>query len=400
VLAPSTSPPATPLGAVLDATLVNTNSCLLVTDARTGALLYAHDGDVPLAPASTQKLLVAAAALSRLGPGYRFMTTVMAPRAPVAGAVDDLWIVGGGDPVLASPPYAAYLHTLPATVNYQTTPISALVDGIVAAGVRRVSNGIHGDDSRYEARRTLPTWGPAINRGELDIGPLSALEVDQGLDRWRPASLTVDPAGHAAGVLAALLRARSVAAVQGADTNAPRGGVVLARVQSPPLSSLVASMLQASDNQIAELLVRELDRQAGGSGTTDGGVRVVMSEVAQLGVPTDGLHLVDGSGLSGGARVTCRTLLATLDLGDTPGLSTLSTGLPVAGVDGSLATMFRGTPLAGKLAAKGGYIGGVIALVGRLAVGRPLRFAFVANGPFSFQVGVGLQQRVVDALAA
>jgi D-alanyl-D-alanine carboxypeptidase len=45
----------------LDAVLFNTNSCLVVTDGASGTTMYDHQGDVPLAPASTQKLLVAAA---------------------------------------------------------------------------------------------------------------------------------------------------------------------------------------------------------------------------------------------------------------------------------------------------------------------------------------------------
>jgi D-alanyl-D-alanine carboxypeptidase/D-alanyl-D-alanine-endopeptidase (penicillin-binding protein 4) len=380
--------------------LVNTNSCLDVSDGATGHVLYRHRGDVPLAPASTQKLLVAAAALDRLGADYRFTTTVVAAAPPAGGTVDGLWLVGGGDPLLASPEYAAFLQTNAASDGYSTTPIAALADGLVARGVRVVRTGVHGDASRYETLPYLPTWPAKLNVGEFDIGPLSALEVDQGKDGWAPTVPTLDPAAHGAGVLARLLDQRGIAAVQGTDGPAPAGAVVLAQVQSAPLGQIIAAMLRASDNQIAELLVREIDRRAGGRGTTAGGVSLVIQEAAHLGLPAGGLSLVDGSGLSAVDRVSCDTLLAALDLGDQPRFSVMATGLAVAGISGTLTNLYRGTPVAGRLAAKGGYISGVTALVGRLSAPGPLRFSFVANGPFSFTVGLGLQQRVVAVLAA
>jgi len=395
----STTMMVTPLTAALDAELPPAASCLVVTDATTGDVLFARRGDVPLSPASAQKLLTAAAALDLLGPDYHFTTSVVATAPPVAGVVRDLWLVGGGDPLLASPEFAAAMQGGPTTVDYPMTPVSALAAQLVAKGIRSVANGIHGDDSRYETLRALPTWAASINQGELDVGPLAALEVDQGLDHWRPAVPTADPPGHGAAVLARLLAARGVAAAAAADAVAPPGAVVVASVLSAPLQRIVEAMLQASDNQIAELLVREIDRHAGGAGTTSGGVRRVMEDAGRLGLPVDGLTLVDGSGLSRSNRVTCSTLIGALGLGDQPRFAALVGGLPVAGVSGTMATLFRGTPLAGRLAAKGGYITGVTALVGRLAGPRPRRFALVVNGAFSFAQGLALDQQVAETIA-
>jgi len=396
----SSVPPGVLLTRALDALLLNTNSCLLVTDGVTGAPVYNHQADVAFTPASSQKLFVAAAALDRLGPSYRFATTVVATRPPVAGVVDDLWMVGGGDPLLATPEYATALHASRVTSTYPITPVASLADQVAAAGVRQVRNGIHGDDSRYEQLRYLPTWGPSINHGEFDVGPLSALEMDQGLDSWRPAVPTQDPPAHSAAVLARLLADRKVAAGPSGDQVAPTDGVVLASISSAPLSEIIGAMLRASDNQIAELLVRELDRRARGSGSSVGGILQVMADVARLGLPVLGLSLVDGSGLSHANRATCRALLGALNLGDQPKFSSLSAGLPVAGVSGSMIDFLSGTPVAGRLAAKGGYISGVTALVGRLSGPNPRRFALVANGAFSYTEGLGLLEEVVRALAA
>ncbi|MDP9073403.1 MAG: D-alanyl-D-alanine carboxypeptidase/D-alanyl-D-alanine-endopeptidase [Actinomycetota bacterium] len=396
----TTAPPT--LSGQLDAALGNTNSCLLVTDGTAAAtsVLYNHAADTALTPASSQKLFVALAALDRLGPDYRFTTTVVAARPPVAGVVDALWMVGGGDPLLATAPYIAALHASRVTSGYQPTPVASLADQLAAKGVKAVSNGIHGDDSRYERLRYLPTWSPAINHGEFDVGPLGALEVDQGLESWTPAVVTPDPAAHGAAVLAQLLTARHVTGTPGVDQTAPAGAAVLASVTSAPMSQIILAMLQASDNQIAELLVRELDRRAGGAGTMAGGVREVMADMGRLGLPVQGLSLVDGSGLSHANQVTCRTLLAALDQGDQPRFGALTAGLPVAGVSGGMSFLFTGTPLAGRLAAKGGYISGVTAMVGRLSGPRPRHFALVANGSFSFGDGLGLSERVAKIVAA
>src|SRR3954451_6647488 len=333
---PSTSPPSTArhapppptlppdpvarLTARLEAALGGVRSCLVVQDR--GATAYARAADLALAPASTQKLLVAVAALQRLGPDYRFETTAVAPASPASdGSVDALWLVGAGDPLLGTPDYAAYLASQPRSVGTPVTPMAALVDQLAAAGVRSVRNGVHGDDSRYDGPRWLPGWKP-IYRDEADISPLSALTVNGGLDHWTPSEVvTADPTALAGAQLTRLLVARGVSAAPGPSQVRPGNGVVLARVTSAPLSDIVASMLRSSDNLAAELLVKELDKKTGGTGNTDGGLAVVASTVQRLGIPPAGLHMGDGSGLDPDDHTTCSSLLAALNMGDRPGFT-------------------------------------------------------------------------------
>jgi len=171
-----------PLGSQLDAALVNTDACLVVRSAG-GGVLYDHQGALPLAPASTEKLLVAAAALVVLGPSYTFTTKVEAAHPPLFGHVGDLWLVGGGDPVLSSPEFTFFMGAIPAFAGQPvTTSMSALADQLAAAGVRVVAGGIHGDDSRYDRTRFLAAWSPSELLG-ANVAPLGALEVDDGLDQ-------------------------------------------------------------------------------------------------------------------------------------------------------------------------------------------------------------------------
>jgi D-alanyl-D-alanine carboxypeptidase/D-alanyl-D-alanine-endopeptidase (penicillin-binding protein 4) len=392
----STTAAPLPLAAQLDATLVNTNACLVVRAAG-GLVLYDHEGAMALAPASTEKLLVAAAALAVLGPSYRFTTTVVAARPPLFGHVGDLWLVGGGDPVLSSPEFTFFLGATPLVAGQPvTTPLGTLADQLVAAGVRVVSGGIHGDDSRYDRTRFLAAWSESEIKGD-NVAPIGALEVDDGLDQWKPPRLTVDPAAHAAGVLARLAAARGIAVGQGADGTAPVGAVTLATVMSPPLADIVTSMLRNSDNTAAEMLVRELDRATGGAGTTAGGLTVVTREAAALGLPTAGLHLDDGSGLAASDRASCDTLLAALDLSTQPQFAALGM-LSVAGRFGTLVDRFLGTPAVGHVEAKTGSIDGVAGLVGRMDEHVPLEFAFLLNGKFGYAGGVAYENRIVAAL--
>jgi D-alanyl-D-alanine carboxypeptidase/D-alanyl-D-alanine-endopeptidase (penicillin-binding protein 4) len=167
----------------------------------------------------------------------------------------------------------------------------------------------------------------------------------------------------------------------------------------------VAATIRASDNFAAEMLMRELDRQTGGVGSTAGGAVAVAAEMAKAGVEVGGVHLNDGSGLDTGNRATCRALLGSITLSQRPSFAAVAEGLAVAGRTGTLATRWVGTPIEGRLFAKTGWINGAGALVGRLDAipGSPIpgrRFALVVNGGFNYATLKGIQDRVVNALAS
>jgi D-alanyl-D-alanine carboxypeptidase/D-alanyl-D-alanine-endopeptidase (penicillin-binding protein 4) len=107
----------------------------------------------------------------------------------------------------------------------------------------------------------------------------------------------------------------------------------------------------------------------------------------------------DGSGLDPGDRTTCSALLGALDMGDRPGFGPLATGLAVAGRTGTLVNRFGGTPLAGHLAAKTGWINCAAAMVGRLDLKRPLHFALILNSPCDWNSAKAIEDRVATTLA-
>jgi D-alanyl-D-alanine carboxypeptidase/D-alanyl-D-alanine-endopeptidase (penicillin-binding protein 4) len=365
------------------------SSCLMVSEG--SRVVFERNPDAPVAPASTMKLLTATAVLQRIDPTTRLVTPVVATAAPDAtGTVaGDLWLVGGGDPVLGTSAYRAHFTRQPRLVN----GIETLADRLVAAGLRHVTGRVVGDDGRYERRRYGATW-PARYVTDNETGPLSALAVNDGFERWDPDVPFKDPAAGAAGVLEELLRQRGVT-VDGlpASGSAPQGAVEVASLGSPSIGELVGQMLLDSDNDTAELLLRELGLRVLGQGTTDAGRRVAIDTLTRLGLPMRGIRMVDGSGLDPSDRVTCRLMVALVTTG--PARTTISSAVPVAARTGTLYKRFLRTPVAGRLRAKTGSIKGVASLVGWVdsTAGHTYTFAYVENGVTSSQ-GSHLQDEV------
>lgn len=383
----------------LDGELGATQSCIVVDDG--AGSVASRDPATALAPASTEKLLTATAALSTMGADFRYETKAVAPTAPANGTVERLWLVGAGDPGLATPEYQALIASDPRTKDELTTPLGALADSIVAAGVRNIPGGVQGDDSRYDTLRYLPTWKDSY-RTDGQVGPIGALTVDHGFRAFKPKPVPVDdPAVFAADELTRLLRGRGVT-VGGASghANAPNNAVNVASVQSPPLHAVVASVIRISDNLGAEMITRELGVRAANQGTTAAGTKVTADKLRALGVPVDGLTLVDGSGLDRGNRVSCNTLVSALALGARPDLRAVWDGLAVAGQSGTLADELRGSVLTGKLRGKTGSLQGVTGLAALVDQGRAVSFAFLANGNFAEAAGIGLRARIAEIVGA
>lgn len=393
----------THLGADLDAILsdpvlggARDHSCLVVGDPGGAATHYARQPSQALIPASTLKLLVTEAALTQLGPNSHFTTDVRAASPPADGGVGDLYLVGGGDPLLATADFAV-------DGGYQGQPrlatsMEALADKVVAAGVRRVGR-VLGDDSRYDAVRLVPSWKPSY-AAEFEITPLSALVVNKGLVTTKPPTAAASPAAHAAGVLADLLRARGVTVGSTGAATAPASAPVVTSIDSPPLSDVVGEILQQSDNMGAEMLLKELSARPGVPGSTAAGLKL---EVAQLqkvvGVGPDDFSAVDGSGLDRSDHVSCDVLQRLLDR--TGQGSDLGKALPQAGRNGTLFHRFLATPASGKVQAKTGSLDGVAGLAGFATTrdGGDLTFTLLANDLPRESVGTALQDKVVNVLA-
>lgn len=370
------------LGASLDPLIggLNDTSCLAV--AVDGVVVATHNSTESLQPASNLKVLTAAVALDVLGADHRFSTTVTGTLDGAGVVEGDLFLVGGGDPVLASSWWKGPSAAFP---QFGSTSIEQLADSVVAAGVRRVTGSVIGDASRYDAEYYAPDWPQSAHF--VEGGPVSALLVNDSREAIDRSSN--DPVVGAATVLTDLLRERGVQIGGGPASGPATVTTEIARIQSETLPTILAEMLTTSDNNTAELVLKEVGHQSGGVGTRDAGLQVERDRLAGWGVPLDGVQLADGSGLADTDRLTCATLLGVLTHGSAG--DPVGHGLPVAGQQGgTLVNFFGDTPAAGKLHGKTGTLGadgipgqvGVKTLSGYLPVdgGGEIEFVLLLNG--------------------
>lgn len=370
---------------------IGPTSCASVSIS--GEMIATANENVQVVPASTQKLVIAAVALDVLGPEHRFRTEVRGGPLVDGVLTGDLHLIGGGDPLLQSADVVDDLR-FPA---FNTTSFDALADQLVDAGLRVVDGDVVGDGSRYDDEFVVPSWGDTITR--RDAGPYDALLVNDG--RLFGSGYGLNPNQSAASELNRLLAARGVTV-----TGRNRSGVVadgaglLAAVESVPLGGVIEELLQTSDNNTAEMLLKEIGAAVADDGSRSAGAAVVRERLAGWGVPADLLVLDDGSGLSRENRLTCAALVALME--DAPVADLVSDALAVAGRSGTLADQFLGSPVEGLLRAKTGTLTGVKALSGQVPTsdGGIATFSIVLNeeGADDPAVHLPLWDELVEAL--
>jgi D-alanyl-D-alanine carboxypeptidase/D-alanyl-D-alanine-endopeptidase (penicillin-binding protein 4) len=380
-----------------------------------GRTLFARRERTALTPASTFKLLVGAAALTVLGPSYRFETTFESVAEPHDGALDgDLFLVGNGDPELTRDDLRGGVGT------------------VARAGVRAVHGALIADAGAFSGREINAAWDPDDLQYGYAAGT-SALALDQGTVEFHlvptvagaPAHVRVVPASdavrvrggvatsyttlltiqrdafrndftfsgtvaaeqsfwrplidlprYAALVARSMLRERGIAVDDGVRIGtAPMLPLVLWRHRSPPLLAIVHRMFVESNNHFAEQLLRAVGATHG-AGTESAGGRAEREVLVRDGVPQDGLRIVDASGLAASDRVAPLTLALLLArVAEEPGGAAFVATLPRAGIEGTV----RGRRLRdarGRVRAKSGHIRFVNALAGYVQTRHHGRVAF------------------------
>ncbi|MDN5777637.1 MAG: D-alanyl-D-alanine carboxypeptidase/D-alanyl-D-alanine-endopeptidase, partial [Humibacillus sp.] len=361
------------------------DSSLVVRDGQTGAVLYDRDGDTLRTPASTTKLLSAAAIGQTFAPGATLSTRVVAGVGP-----SDIVLVAGGDSLLApgkGDPNAVAGRAGLADLAAQ------VAKSVKARSLTSVSLSV---DTTNAAGPTLaPTWGARFR--PLGITGAVAM-LGRSDQRALPGKAgPADPVGSTRDLFAKRLRERglrvsvSKKAAKADPAKAGAGGSY-GVVESAPVSDQLALALTESDNALTEILARQAAFRSGiVTDAPDGFARTgawVVSKVASLGIATKGIVLRDGSGLSRENRVTANLLSQLLVLGYDGRHAVLRTaldGLPIGGLTGTLADRFDTATTraaAGRARAKTGTLTGVSALAGSVVDddGRLLVYAGLVAG--------------------
>lgn len=343
----------------------------VVADAVSGDVLWSSGGDTPMTPASTTKVLTAAAAMLSMPSNHRVTTRV------VKGQSDgEIVIVAAGDPTITAQPKGSP-GFYPGAAR-----IDDLVEQIQRSGVP--VDRIVVDTSIYSGPTMAQGWfDPDVAAGY--ITPIEPIMIDGGrsvpLEDESPRS--AQPALDAGRALA---RGLGIDQARVTTGTAQDGADQVASVQSAPLRERLGQMMGRSDNVLAEAIGREIAIETNTSASFTGAVDSIGQALFSAGYDLTGMTLHDASGLSVDDRIPARILdqILTSAAGtEREELRPMLDYLPVAGSTGTLSDRYASDDRigAGWVRAKTGTLSAASALAGYVVDvdGRALTFALMSN---------------------
>lgn len=196
----------------------------------------------------------------------------------------------------------------------------------------------------------------------------------------------------------------------------PEGTQLVALHRDAPLADVLRNTLKRSDNILARLVFLRLGRQQTELEALRGPVppapvtpdtreaagRAVRAWLQAHDVPADGLVLENGSGLSRSERIAPATMAALLAAADqSPYAPELRSGLPLAGVDGTMRRRFHDQAAQGRARLKSGTLNNVVAVAGYVRDRRERDWVVVAivNQPEAARHGAQVVDRLVNWVA-
>jgi D-alanyl-D-alanine carboxypeptidase/D-alanyl-D-alanine-endopeptidase (penicillin-binding protein 4) len=147
------------------------------------------------------------------------------------------------------------------------------------------------------------------------------------------------------------------------------------------LSTAIAVTNKRSQNMHAELLLRELGRQAG-KGTREGGIKAIVAFFEKIGIPKKQVSPADGCGLDRKTKLSPGAIVSLLaHMQSRSDFKIFMESLAVSGLDGTMKNRLNSAKRAGRVHAKTGYISGVSSLSGYAvsASGKLYAFSVIFN---------------------
>ena len=399
-----------------------------LTDVDSGNVYSKLDIDRGMMPASVMKVLTTGSALSILGAGYRFSTSLQ-----YDGTIDpatkilngNIYIHGGGDPSLGAETFGSSIDTVKR--NWVTA--------IKKLGIDSVNGCVIGDAQCFDSD-PIPigwTWGDI--QSDYGTGPCG-LNIHENLYELlltasKDGGINIKTTPNIPGmklynqVLHNPAIAKSYAYVQGAPfqfertvfgevsselvehgsipdpalfcaqtlrSALQRSGVrirdsvstmrlirlnniktekkenrkLIATYFSPALDDLVYHTNQVSQNFYAESILRAIALKQSGYGNTASGVNSIYEYLRSKNIDLHGLCMVDGCGLSRMNSVSTHQLVEILRVyaKDPAVFPSFYKSLPVAGETGTIRKLADGTLADGNLHAKSGTMSRVKSYAG------------------------------------
>jgi serine-type D-Ala-D-Ala carboxypeptidase/endopeptidase (penicillin-binding protein 4) len=441
--------------------LAKSKVSVLVVESDTGRPIYARGDKTLLNAASNVKLVTSAAALSLLGPEYRWKTatSIVAPAqgAPLRAGGEvagDLYLRGGGDPALT------------------TEDLSGMAADLAAVGLHKVRGAIVVDETFFDAAHVGPAYDQksdsyasrAPSSAASLNGNVVAITIVPATAAGAPARVVIEPAspyftlggrvvtasdGPAAPTietvsdsngrtrvvvsgrvrlgseprtflrrvvepplylgwtLKQILERRGISVAKGVRVGpAPAQGVrVLSTHESPPLGVVVHDLNKRSNNFAAEQVIRTLGAEIiGHPGTWEKGIEAVSRYLTNAGLRRGGYQMTNGSGLYDSNRFSAEQIVAVLRAAqrDFRISAEFLASLAVAGTDGTIAHRMASTLAERYVRAKTGTLAGTSCLSGFAGSPGdiPLVFSFIMNDLTNPNEARRTQDRAAELLVA
>ena len=387
-----------------------------LSDSASGLRLNA---DEPRQPGSTMKLVTTIVALERLGTNARGHTDILVDQRPQSGVINGaLYLRGGADTDLDWGALWGMLRQLreqgvthiqgglvvdrnlfnPPRLDVDVPPFDEapefqynVIPDALNLNTSLLGFVLQSDDTALTLRTSpvlpgikLDTSAMALNDNACakweDTWQLPTVEVDRGTpvlhfrgqfprNCARQLDLNLVDRQWSTVAAARLIWSQLGGQIIGPDVEGatPPDAVVLTSHLGRPFAEVTRGMMKRSDNPLTRLTYLRLGAKAavGNEPTLEASARSVREWFVAKGIPTDGLVMDNGSGLSRSERITAQQMAAVLEVAyKGPYAPELLTSLPVAGVDGTLSRRFKGSLAEGRARMKTGTLRNVVALAG------------------------------------
>ena len=439
-----------------DPSFSNASWGVLIQSLETGEYFYKRNEDKLFMPASCLKLFTTSAALVLLGPEYRFTTSIF-KKGSVDGSIlkGDIIVHGRGDPTISGRFYGGDMFRV---YNLWADSLLNLgideIDGNIVGDDNEfddkgLGEGWAWDDESYwysaqtdaisfndncvdisvsvnhENRKPRVTVNPntkyIVIVNEVSIVPNdSVTDIDvyrergtniitvsgtikENSDTVKTFCTVNNPTQYAMVVLKDILEAKGIKVtgfpLDVKDLTKPldyRQADLLFTNYSVPLREIVKVVNKTSHNFYAEQILKTIGLEEEHFGSAEKGIESEMDIFKDMGINTDALNIVDGSGLSRLNLVAPRHFISLLGyMFKSKHFIPFYNSFPIAGVDGTLIKRMKNTRAEDKVRAKTGYLTSVRSLCGYAYTGdnEPVAFAIIAN---NFNVPVKLAENLQD----
>lgn len=415
---------------------------VLIKSLKTGEVIYKRNSDKLFSPASDLKLFTTASALQILGPDFAYETNIFRVGDVIKGTLKgDLIIVGSGDPTISN-----RFNNSSVTKIFKDWADTLKKKGIweITGNIYgddsyfdRIGFGKGWSNDLESKWYAAPTGALSFNDNSIEIQITPAAE-------GRTAIVTTDPKTSFVNIFSnvvtvednsepqieiSVLKETNTIKVTGTiskkwsiykdrvsvadptlyfltvlkETFEENGIKIRGTVDnientnlsysideytptythiSVPLRLILKETNKSSNNFYSEQLLKTIGAEEFVYGTTENGVKACKTVLSDLGINTDKLIMVDGSGLSDLNLVTPRQIVNLLTyMTNTDNYSKFYESLPIGGVDGTLIDRMKKSSAENNVRAKPGFSNYVSALSGylRTVSGESIVFSMIIN---------------------